>query len=92
MTKAFVSVLAIVSSAFLLSTPALATKGIDAARKCEATPLCVVLYDDDGSIVIQTGNGHTIECPGPQADCKVLGIRPTSSGATNSAVGTPAKR
>lgn len=74
MTRTLAFVLAVVSPILLVSTPAFATKGIDAARVCEATPGCRLLLHGDGTITIYV-NGHTIYCTGPQDDCHVLGIR-----------------
>lgn len=90
MNRVLVSLLAVVSSVLLLSTPAFATKGIDAARTCNATPRCVLVFEDDGGIIIQMG-GTIIVCPGPQSECKVLGIRATSGQGT-SVTGDPATR
>ena len=80
MTKTLAILLAIASPLLLVSTPAFATKGIDAARACEAQPRCVVTYFDDGSIVIFKGDTF-IECAGPQADCKVM-IKPATDTST----------
>ena len=71
MTKALVSALALALPVLFIATPSFATKGIDAARTCEAKPGCHVEYYDDGSIIIVVG-GTFISCSGPQAECTVL--------------------
>lgn len=71
MTKAFVSLLALAVPMLLAAGPAYATKGIDAARACEANPKCTALYDEAGGVTILVGD-TIIDCPGPQKECSVV--------------------
>ncbi|MHB1101958.1 MAG: hypothetical protein ACYC0C_04080 [Devosia sp.] len=76
MTKVLVSALAVVLPILAFATPSYATKGIDAARACEAKPKCIASYGEDGSVVIIVGD-TMIDCPGPQKECTVIRVRPT---------------
>lgn len=84
MTKALVSALAVVLPVLAFATPSYATKGIDAARSCEANPKCTALYDDAGGVTILIGD-KIIDCPGPQKECVILIVRPTA-GVFNPAI------
>jgi len=70
MTK-LVTILAIVVPLLAVSTPSFATKGIDAARSCNANPKCTVIFDDGGGATIIIGD-VIIDCPGPQEECVVV--------------------
>ena len=85
MIKSLACALAIVSPILLVSTPAFATKGIDAARTCEATPGCRVTYMPGGDIYLDY-NGKTIYCDGPKAECIVM-IRGQSGGPASAVDG-----
>ena len=72
MNKRVLTAAVLLALPLLQVVPAYATKGIDAARACEARPGCKVIYDNSGGdVIVIVVDGQTIVCPSPQEDCFV---------------------
>lgn len=72
MNKRVLTAAALLALPLLQVVPAHATKGIDAARTCEARAGCKVIYDNSGGgVIVIVVDGNTIVCPSPQEDCFV---------------------
>lgn len=72
MNKRVLTAAVLLALPLLQVVPAYATKGIDAARACEARPGCKVIYDNSGGdVIVIVVDGTTIVCPSPQEDCFV---------------------